>query len=423
MKMAIQVGFRCFSVWGKHRLSSAALCVRKLATALPEREADLVRIDREKKAVEVCTGSGDRLTLPWIWLRDHCRSPASYNHRTFQRKQDLLAIPLHIEPTNARVEDDKLLVQWEDGHESQSTMEWLAKNSPGKGRTLRAAVYEKRVPWSQGQQLQELPWARVPFSRLIHPQTQMESAKEMLESLWVYGVAAAMDVPPTLEETRKAIEAVVPIMNTTFGDIYAFEANLERADTAYTNEFIGPHHDNTYWTQASGLEIFHGQFHNGSGGETMLVDGLAVANHMRDMHPEAYHILSSIPLPAEFREEEGGQKKNHFTNLDLTFKHDPVTGHLMQFRYNPYDRAEMSTLPVEKVYEVYSAYQTLGRTILEPSRTFQLKLRPGMTMFIDNFRVLHARRAFDGHILETVQVHSQYSLPEIQHKHLEQDME
>ncbi|CAG0903082.1 unnamed protein product [Darwinula stevensoni] len=144
----------------------------------------------------------------------------------------------------------------------------------------------------------------------------MESAKKLLESLWVYGVAAAVDVPPTVEDTRRAVEAVAPIMHTTFGDIAAFEANLERADTAYTSEYIGLHTDNTYWTQPAG--------------------------------------------------------------------------------YNAYDRAEMSTIETDKVYEVYSAYQKLGRAITEPSREFQIKLQPGTTLFIDNFRVLHARKAFDG---------------------------
>ncbi|CAG0901044.1 unnamed protein product [Darwinula stevensoni] len=359
-------------------------------------EAKAVGIDRERKVVEVCTESGERLSLPWIWLRDHCRSATSYNHRTFQRKQDLLAIPLHLEPTRARVENDTLFVQWDDGYESESGIKWLAEISPGRGTALRASVYSKRIPWGQGQQLHDRPWARVPFSQLIHPDSQMESAKKLLESLWVYGVAAAVDVPPTVEDTRRAVEAVAPIMRTTFGDIAAFEANLERADTAYTTESIGPHTDNTYWTQPAGLQVFHCKHHDGTGGENILVDGLALANDMSEEHPEAYRILSTVPLPAEFREDEGGRKKNHFANLDFTFKHDPVTGHLMQIRYNAYDRAEMSTLEADKVYSVYSAYQTLGRAIASPARAYELKLQPGTTLFIDNFRVLHARKAFDG---------------------------
>ena len=65
-------------------------------------------------------------------------------------------------------------------------------------------------------------------------------------------------------------------------------------------------------------------------------------------------------------------------------------------RYNAYDRAAMSTLEADQVYPVYSSYQTLGRAISEPACAFELKLQPGTTLFIDNFRVMHARRAFDG---------------------------
>ena len=50
-----------------------------------------------------------------------------------------------------------------------------------------------------------------------------------------------------------------------------------RKDTAYTSESLEPHNDNTYFTEAAGLQALHLLSHtDGSGGESSLVDGFGM---------------------------------------------------------------------------------------------------------------------------------------------------
>ncbi|CAG0910091.1 unnamed protein product, partial [Cyprideis torosa] len=117
-------------------------------------------------------------------------------------------------------------------------------------------------------------------------------------------------------------------MKTTYGELHAFEADLKRADTAYTDEAIGPHTDGTYMTEAPGLQVFHCFLHDGQGGENTLVDGLQIYNSFSQLYPREAELLRQKALPAEYiegnseRNPKYPEVMNHFWNEDLTFKFD-----------------------------------------------------------------------------------------------------
>lgn len=77
--------------------------------------------------------------------------------------------------------------------------------------------------------------------------------------------------------------------------------------------------------------------------------------------------------------------------MGFTFKNLLYIG-----RYNPYDRSPLYTLPPDLQKEFYIAYENLGTEIRNPDNELWVKLRPGMVLFIDNWRVLHGRAAFTG---------------------------
>ena len=71
------------------------------------------------------------------------------------------------------------------------------------------------------------------------------------------------------------------------------------SDSAYGNGALPLHTDLTYHLTPPGLQIF-AMVHpaavtvgGGGGGETILADGLAIAERLRIMHPQAFHILCS----------------------------------------------------------------------------------------------------------------------------------
>lgn len=50
----------------------------------------------------------------------------------------------------------------------------------------------------------------------------------------------------------KIAERICPIMHTNFGGMWETRADLQHQDTAYTNEKIPFHNDNTYWREPTG---------------------------------------------------------------------------------------------------------------------------------------------------------------------------
>lgn len=72
------------------------------------------------------------------------------------------------------------------------------------------------------------------------------------------------------------------------------EGDLEHADTAYTNVHLSPHVDGTYFSEPPGLQFFQIPQHDGTGGETVLVDGFQVGNFMEQYYPELFSYLASV---------------------------------------------------------------------------------------------------------------------------------
>ena len=64
-----------------------------------------------------------------------------------------------------------------------------------------------------------------------------------------------------------------------------------------------------------------------------------------------------------------------------------------RLRFNNFDRGSLPPSDSEKFYE---AYVQLGKIIGDENFAFKKRLPPGTILFVDNFRVMHGRTAFDG---------------------------
>ena len=73
-----------------------------------------------------------------------------------------------------------------------------------------------------------------------------------------------------------------------------------------------------------------------------------------------------------------------------------MTDELEWIRYNPYDRAPLNTIPPNFLPQFYSALRDLSAIVEDPRQELWFKLQPGTVLFVDNFRAMHGRSAFDG---------------------------
>ncbi|GMS85036.1 hypothetical protein PENTCL1PPCAC_7211, partial [Pristionchus entomophagus] len=223
-----------------------------------------------------------------------------------------------------------------------------------------------------------------------------------------FGFVSVDGVEHTPEATEEFVRSIGTIHDTYYGAFWVFDNNAEaqdnyHEDTAYSNEEIGPHTDGTYFPQSPGIQVFHCLRPADKGGETMLVDGFAAAEKLKQENPSAYRILSTTPIDHHYIEKGANPLFSWSPSrpvIELT-----ADGGYAQIRFNPYDRAPLrlslnggkGLSKPEDIVEFYQAYQAFSRICYDPEMAVKIQLLPGTVIFIDNLRVMHARTAFSGY--------------------------
>lgn len=203
-----------------------------------------------------------------------------------------------------------------------------------------------------------------------------------------HGVCLVHGVPATPQDTETLIRRIAHIRETHYGGFWDFTADMAHGDLAYSNLALPAHTDTTYFTDPAGLQIFHLLSHEGSGGESLLVDGFDAA---RALTKASYDTLARLAVPAHASGSRGQMLR---PAEGPVLRHDSM-GRLIQVRWNNEDRGVLgqgwTSEDVEEWYQAALEYEGLLR-----QAEFWVQLRPGTVVVIDNWRVLHGRAAFTG---------------------------
>ena len=126
-------------------------------------------------------------------------------------------------------------------------------------------------------------------------------------------------------------------------------------------------------TDPSGLQIFHLLEHTGgTGGASLLVDGFYVASILRDLYPDAYDLLSTVPIPSHAAGESGILHRATHTPLE----HD-AAGNLRAVRWNNDDRSALRNVPYADVPRLYEAMRVWNKLITSQDSEYWVQLSPG----------------------------------------------
>ena len=144
--------------------------------------------------------------------------------------------------------------------------------------------------------------------------------------------------------------------------------------------------------------MFHVLYFNGTGGESILVDGFKLAEVIKEESPYHYQILSTVPLNYQYKD-----KNNRYLSSFVPFKINPETGQVSEIHFNNCDRFPISAstmLALHKinstgtVADIYGAIQTFTKTMRQSQYQYRFVLEPGRAVIFDNHRLLHARTSF-----------------------------
>lgn len=341
------------------------------------------------RGVRICFGSDERLVdLPSRWLRDHGDDEASTDPRTLQRKTDTFAITADVEPLELAFGDGRLHLAWSDGATTEHDAALLADRIEDR-RGPRPERDDLVIDFDPDLEL----WAgpEGPFAPLDGGAVdEAEGLAELLGQLHRRGWVVVDGVGEGAEALTDLTNRIGYVRHTIFGGVWELKADAdEHLDSAYDTTELGVHTDSTYSHDAPGVQVFCCQERNGTGGDSVLVDGFAAARDLASAQPRLADCLTRFDFVGRYIEPGV-----HLQAERPPFRLDG-SGRLLQVSFNNYDRAPM--LPVDEWVEtVIEAYGAFNELVSDPSRQINLGWKPGRVMIIDNWRVLHGRTAFTG---------------------------
>ncbi|KAL0073861.1 trimethyllysine dioxygenase [Phycomyces blakesleeanus] len=329
-------------------------------------------------------------TFHHFWLRDHCHCDQCYHPITRQRLVDTFTIPRDIQPVATDSTEEGLRLTWPDGHQSLYLWDWLHTHSyspvlrsseplQGKLPKLWDVSIAKNLPTVEFEQVMETK----------------EGLKEWLYQLETFGISFVENVPITIEATEQLGRRISFLRESHYSKgMWCVAADLSHADTAYTTLPLDAHTDNTYFTEPSGLQMFHKLEVDGTGGDSLFVDGFNVAEELKKLSPTAYRTLSNTRIPSHSAGDEDILIVPTPRGYPI-LNHGP-DGQLFQVRYNNNDRSTVDHLSSSQLEEFYDALFLWSKILKDKKNELWNTLDPGRAVIFDNWRVLHGRAAFTG---------------------------
>lgn len=326
----------------------------------------------------IVTIDGQELHLTSRWIRDHSEDPASLRADTLQREVDTFSLAQNPEAADVAVEGSDLVVRWVDGGETSRCSASLLRAVTGLDPRVGPSPWSTRTP--------DLV-ARAAYAEVMNDDPAVCS---LLDQLVGDGVVMVEAMDPTPEAATALAERIGRVRHTVFGSMWRVATDVvDHFDSAYDTTYLEPHTDATYMTDAPGTQLFCCVERTGTGGESILVDGFAIAEELRRHAPHHFEVLTSVVVPARYIEP----------GVHLRAERPPIRlapdGTVEQVSFNNYDRAPF-WLPEPQLSAFYAAYSALHDLIVDESRWLEVRLEPGDAVLFDNWRVLHGRRGFTG---------------------------
>lgn len=153
----------------------------------------------------------------------------------------------------------------------------------------------------------------------------------------------------------------------------------------------------------TGLLAFQCVEYKGEGGESLLVDGFSVAEHIRQTKPEYFTLLSKVSVLFEV---DYGDGLYHARKTFLTVNHE---GEVVNINYNYCDRKPFDTQSITEMQNVlgcdpnkavvtyYKAMRHLHGLLYSNKFLYEMKLLPGVLLAFNNHRLVHGRKGLNGH--------------------------
>ena len=211
---------------------------------------------------------------------------------------------------------------------------------------------------------------------------------DMLQDFYRYAFVIFKNVPAEDNYIVKFANSIGTIRPTNFGESFSVKSIPKPNDLAYTSIALTPHTDNPYRKPIPCIQLLHCIENEVQGGLSTLVDGFAVADHLKKKYPDLFKILTKTKVRFRFVDktiilENWGE----LIELDQNNK-------VKQVRYS----TRLDYVPaIEKkeLEKFYQARKLISKLYSSSDFEIRFKLQKGDLLMMDNHRLLHGRTAYN----------------------------
>ncbi|WP_323151020.1 gamma-butyrobetaine dioxygenase [Pseudomonas glycinae] len=334
----------------------------------------------------------DRVLIEWadgrvspfhhVWLRDNCPCPQCVYSVTREQVFEIIDAAPDLTPSAVHIDTDGCLrIDWQDGHLSRFDAGWLRAHAyDDESRTERLASRPKPFLWRSDLQLPVFDYAAL--------MNDNAALLQWLLAVRDIGLTQVRGVPTEPGSLKLIAQRISFIRESNFGVLFNVQSKADADSNAYTAFNLPLHTDLPTRELQPGLQFLHCLVNDAEGGESIFVDGFAIAEALRQEDPASFKALCEIPV--EFRNKD---RHSDYRCLAPIIALDAL-GRVAEIRMANFLRGAFDT-SVEQMPLLYRAYRRFIAMTREPRFRFMQRLNPGELWCFDNRRTLHARNAFD----------------------------
>lgn len=315
---------------------------------------------------------GGPIEVPVLWLRDNCPCQQCRIAATTEHRFMVTSVDPDLRPLQVSISGADTAVDWGD-HQSYYSAQWWEDVQ---------AQYRRHHPrprrWVDG----EVP-VRFDYEAIRGNDPKAEA--DFLTAFGELGAVVVTNTPTTSGSCVDFIRRWAPPLEVPFDLVHNVYVDPDGYNVAHTAEALPPHTDMASKASPPSGQILHMLINEARGGDSVLVDGLAVIDQLDEADLK---ILEAVPV--EFRQ---------FSATAETWCRAPVLlrnadGTLRQIRFS--NQLLQTVDPSSELTAAwYSAYHRLASLVMDESNQVSFRLESGQLMMVNNHRVLHARRAFE----------------------------
>lgn len=338
-----------------------------------------MEITYEGNRLTLSDGADFKHTFSALWLRESSFSPEFRDEKTGHKLGDGDSLPLDIAFESVTMHDEDLSLAFSDGHHCTYSTSWLV--DAARKPFFQELIGDKELFDAN---LNPLPW-----HDLADLQADSRTVRDTLDDLARLGFALIRNVPTELNGMQAFIDLIGYMRVTNNGAIEDIKAvPPEKAyDLSMTPRALEPHTDNPYRIPQPGYVLLHCIENTAEGGESGITDGFRAAQELRNESPELFEALATTPVNWFYRDEQAIlEDTSTFIELDRQ-------GEICHVRFH--GRSDrVAAVDPDQLDMFYKARRRFIDLIRSDALEVRLKLQAGDMFIVDNYRIIHSRKAF-----------------------------